>query len=224
MSERKSKTQAAWDKLLEELTSHAREKLSGSATEKEETADSDEYLWLVRSLPTPSADAFQSIPAKPPSEPDDVTPRWCLCEMPEGGYPKIRIFHDLAGLCRHITRLEGEEISVWPFYGVPIRFTTSRDGTPGRRYVFLPHEAQAVELPCHPEDEPKLVPTEGLNVGVTDALDFQYDGWLGDPALAEASLGGNYYQGGKPPKLKKPPEEDFEDDEPEDNDLDNSEV
>ena len=89
----------------------------------EESLDEPEYNYQIILDVIP--DAFRDRLADPSREMRAevaTSPAWCLCEMPEGDYSRVRVFPDVEHLVRHIGRLEGEEVSVWAFYGTtPIR-------------------------------------------------------------------------------------------------------
>jgi len=109
-------------------------------------------------------------------------PAWCLCEMPEGDYSRVRVFPTLESLAAHIGRLEGDEVSVWAFYGTPLRLTSM--GNSGQRYLLV-SDQEVVVIPQGGDtslqlaDDPILPPV-------------QEDGWLGDEAFTQGSTE-NYY-------------------------------
>jgi|TARA_R110000824_G_scaffold82768_15_gene207515 hypothetical protein len=106
-------------------------------------------------------------------------PAWCLCEMPEGDYSRVRVFPDLDHMVKHIGRLEGEEVSVWAFYGTPLRITQPM-GSPGQRYLLI-SEQEVIPIPhrggevLRPVSENQILP------------EVQEDGWLGDAAFTQGS-------------------------------------
>jgi hypothetical protein len=112
-------------------------------------------------------------------------PAWCLCEMPEGDYSRVRVFPDLDHLVKHIARLEGEEVSAWVFYGTPLRFTHP-DVVSGQRYLLV--------------SEQEVVPISGPSssaVTYTSAEnqilpEVQEDGWLGDEAFTQGNTEAYY--------------------------------
>jgi len=109
---------------------------------------------------------------------------WCVCEMPEGDFPRVRVFSEFEALVRHIGKLEGQEVSVWVFYGTPISLTKKDDF--GGRYL-MPSRQEAFRIPTIPAET--VLAVDSLQVG---QLDVQEDGWLGDPSLTESTTS-TYY-------------------------------
>ena len=109
---------------------------------------------------------------------------WCVCEMPEGDFPRVRVFSEFEFLLRHLGKLEGQEVSVWVFYGTPISLTEVDDS--GSRYLMTSRQ-EAFKLPSHVgEPVSPVASTEVVKLNVQD------DGWLGDPSLTESATS-TYY-------------------------------
>jgi hypothetical protein len=58
---------------------------------------------------------------------------YCLVVVPDGDAPTLEIFPDIASLARRLRSLEGQEFSVFPFFGIPMPFTAGPD-----RFLQLP--------------------------------------------------------------------------------------
>lgn len=146
----------------------------------------------------------EPVPEMPGEQLERLKAYYCLCEVPEGEYPRMKIFRGPESLSRYIGDLEGQEIAVWPFYGNPLRLTIPDEQ--GRRYLLLPNaagiaESRAIPILRTPHERLEEIDFDEL----VNAPEFQEDGWLGDPSLTEPSSG-EYYrdEGKKPPKSKKP--------------------
>lgn len=142
--------------------------------------DSDvEFQTLVSQLPEEISAALQATPAEP-AEPDWVRAiehRWCLCEMQEGEFPRVRLYTTLEGLTEAIAKREGQETAVWAMYGIPLKLTKAVATGDSRklRYLLLPNQQAApvgIEVPF------QLVAQESL----PENFEIEYEGWLGDAA------------------------------------------
>jgi hypothetical protein len=151
----------------------------------------------------------------------DAPPQWCLCEQPEGDWPKVRLCNSSDTLLEHIAGLEGQDVSICVFYGSFLRLTTLAKG---RRYLILPGGKEAVVITKGEgflRRTPVVLGEDGVEIdGVP--VEFQLEGWMGDPAMCETEVG-EFLQGNaeirrarakaqeKPkslPKAEKPPAED----------------
>ena len=117
----------------------------------------------------------------------NTSPAWCLCEVPEGDYPRVRVFPDLENLVRHISRLEGEEVSIWAFYGTPLRITQNSPRG-GGRYLCV-SEQEVVIVPKGEDDSVRVWDSSGGG-GALPAI--QEDGWLGDASFTEENTQAYY--------------------------------
>ena len=156
--------------------------------------DSDvEYDSLVNSMPS---DIGSDLSEAADNQLDElhwektVEHHWCLCEMPEGDFPRVFAFPSLQRLAEAIAKREGQETAVWPMYGVPLRMTKSvpsskKDGA-RTRYLLLPNQLAAVVS----ADEPYRLIDQSL---LLDGLEMQDEGWLGDPVMLQDQ---SYYMQG----------------------------
>ena len=109
---------------------------------------------------------------------------WCVCEMPEGDFPRVRVFSDFEVMARHVGKLEGDEVSVWIFYGTPIPIT--QPGRDGSRHMITSRR-EAFRIPQVDREAVSSVVIEK-----TPAMNLQEDGWLGDPSLTETAEAAYY--------------------------------
>jgi hypothetical protein len=58
----------------------------------------------------------------------------CLVVCPDGEYPRLEVFSAIEGLTERMRELEGEDVTAFPFYGVPLPFTRGP-----HRFVYLPN-------------------------------------------------------------------------------------
>lgn len=153
-----------------------------------ESLDEAEYNYraTVGAMPGAVQERLAS-PAKEVRVEVSTQPAWCLCEMPEGDYSRVRVFSDLENLVNHIGRLEGEEVSVWAFYGTPLRLTRP-DGT-GQRYLLV-SDQEVVIVPKGSDSMLQFAENPTLP-------EVQEDGWLGDEAFTQGNAE-NYYAYGAP--------------------------
>jgi hypothetical protein len=111
-----------------------------------------------------------------------VEHHWCLCEMPEGDFPRVFAFPSLQRLVEAIAKREGDETAVWPMYGIPLRMTKAipnpKNGGALTRYLLLPNQLAAVVSAKEPYRliEQSVLPSN---------IETQEEGWLGDPTMLE---------------------------------------
>jgi len=132
---------------------------------------------LIASLPTDLQDKYiSSVEDNPSLKIDlDFTSKWCLCEMPEGGYPRVFLFNELAVLLDAIIKREGTDTAVWITYGTAFQLTRSVTKPNGNkvRYLLLPDD-KAIKLDA--EQQPTVIDSSLL----PEDLETQDDGWLGE--------------------------------------------
>lgn len=168
-----------------------------------------EFRQLVASLPEEVAEAIQAtVPlAAEPDWSQAIEHRWCLCEMAEGDFPRVRLYATVQGLTEAIAKREGQETAVWAMYGVPLRLTQALTTGDNQklRYLLLPNQLAA---PVSTSGEFRLVTQESL----PENLETEEDGWLGDPTYFSNQ---RYYLSGytdTPTTFIAEPEEPDEDD------------
>lgn len=139
--------------------------------------DSNDFRSFLDALPGEVSDEIGE-PLK--TEDIDLTKaidhHWCLCEMPEGDFPRVYAFQSIRRLVEAIAKREGQETAVWAMYGIPLRLTRLITAANGKqvRYLLLPNQlAVAIsEASSLTVIEQSLLP---------DDLATQDEGWLGDP-------------------------------------------
>ncbi len=110
---------------------------------------------------------------------DDKDCHFYLVEAPDGDMPVLRKFRTVEAMARYIGKMEGEDISVWPFYGVPLTLTQG----PGR-YLALPDGISALNVPAGGTGTVRRIDLDLLNEPI-----IQQDGYLGPAALAGTTRG-----------------------------------
>src|ERR1017187_982246 len=155
-----SKAEIAYQRIMEELPS--RDRLKYPATEPVLAPEHLAYQKAREELSTPLQEALDAMVPLAEEVPQAEELRWCICESPEGEFARVRIFKELEGLARYLGRLEGAETSVWPFYGLALRFTKPLSQFYGRRLLLLPGEEEAIILPQSPAEPFKTVPLDLL--------------------------------------------------------------
>ncbi len=134
------------------------------------------YKKMLSSLPVELAAQLNQGNDKPTEWPKQIEHAWCLCDMPEGEFPRVHIYKDLTQLVEAISKREGHTTAVWPMYGIPLRLSKSfkrqRDGVLCR-YLLLPNQKAIL---IAPNEALKLLDQTEL----TEELEIEEDGWLGD--------------------------------------------
>lgn len=144
-----------------------------------------EYSSFVAQLPS---DVVATMGDASPKQSEElpwehtVEHHWCLCEMPEGDFPRVFVFPTLQRLTEAIAKREGQEVAVWPMYGIPLRMTKAipnpNNGGALTRYLLLPNQLAAVVSVKEPY---KLIEQSVL----PDDIETEDEGWLGDPTMLE---------------------------------------
>lgn len=134
------------------------------------------YKKMLANLPGELAEQLQQTNDKPVEWPKQIEHAWCLCDMPEGDFPRVHMYKDLTQLVEAIAKREGQTTAVWPMYGIPLRlskaFKRQRDGILCR-YLLLPNQ-KAILIAAN--ETLKLVD----QVELVEELEIEEDGWLGD--------------------------------------------
>lgn len=139
--------------------------------------DSNDFKSFLESLPGEVSDEIGE-PLK--TEDIDLTKaidhHWCLCDMPEGDFPRVYAFQSIRRLVEAIAKREGQETAVWAMYGIPLRLTRLITAANGKqvRYLLLPNQL-AVAISA---SDSLTVIEQSL---LPDDLATQDEGWLGDP-------------------------------------------
>jgi hypothetical protein len=64
-----------------------------------------------------------SKPVAAPKHPKVDKAELCMVVVPDGDFPTLEIFPNIDALTNRMRALEGQEVSVFPFFGVPVPFT-----------------------------------------------------------------------------------------------------
>lgn len=60
---------------------------------------------------------------------------YCLIEAPDGEFPALRMFYTLEGLVERLTKLVGQDVVAYPFFGTPLPISKGPD-----RFLLLPND------------------------------------------------------------------------------------
>lgn len=196
----KTDNKKRWAKLLqtlpEELRSSRLSKATGDSLDEEQLT----YKNTVEKHVSP--ELLDRLPRSSEDVPEVASdPAWCICEMPEGDFPRIRVFQDFEVMVRHLANLDGQEVSAWVFFGSPLSFTTH--DVAGYRYL-LTSSSEAYRVS---KDEGPVI---SVPVGKLQDVSLREDGWLGDVELAEASSE-SYYLSEPPKDDEFDPDDDLDD-------------
>ena len=153
---------------------------------KDEVADDEavDYSNFAANLPEDVAKQLNAIKVEDYEKvlAKTIEHRWCLCDMPEGEFPRIHSYLNLSSLVEALAKREGKETAVWAMYGVPLILTKaltrgSDDEKELYRYLLLPN--QMATIVAHKEPF-KLIAQDNIP---EEHLEPEESGWLGDPAF-----------------------------------------
>jgi hypothetical protein len=209
---------AAWDLWVSALTERSRAHvvhaepppLPDPAPPPLDDEESDAYVAFRSGLTAEGREAVDAgVPdARPPEA--DIEPgavRYALIEVPSGEWPVVRVFKSAEGLAGRVGMLEGEDVVVAPFYGVPLSFTKGP-----QRYLLLPDGQTAIQVPMYQGGPCKLV-----DASLLGNAEVQTDGFLGPPELSESSTVGDMLEKAAHGGVQHPNDDD--DDEEEENEA-----
>jgi len=178
--------QDKWPSLLTSLPKTIETFLQKRATDLVSLDEAEQdYVSSLADLPLALSERIDR-PDSQESVDMDTPFSWCACEMPEGDFPRVRVFGDFDTMVRHVSKLEGEEVSVWVFYGTPVSLT--QPDKDGFRYLLTSRQ-EAFRLSSR---QSVAEPAVSVAREQVSGLNIQEDGWLGDPNLTE-STNANYY-------------------------------
>jgi hypothetical protein len=101
--------------------------------------------------------------------PDEMSgPMYCAVKSPDGEFPTAHVFQRPESLARFVSALDGQDVCVWIFYGLPVPVTKGPN-----RALILPDDTYL------PLDE-----TVQRFEADPDTLEIQEDGFLGPEALS----------------------------------------
>lgn len=176
-----SKQAQAFEHWLQCLTPAAQADLRRTGSPARCPPDEDEEAGAYaafRSCLSPQASEQLDQLAGAEQPPDDTRnaqqPCFCLVEGRDGQWPVLRTFKSAEGLARRIGQLEGEDVILWPFFGVPLEFSKG-----GQRYLRLPDGENLLSIPRFEGG-----PVSRLPVTAIRKFDAQDTGFVGPPELA----------------------------------------
>lgn len=108
-------------------------------------------------------------------EANSTAARYCLVECRDGEWATVHMLKTAEGLARKIDSLDGQDIAVWAFYGIPLPVTK---GDP--RFVFLQDGRTAVQVPTYEGG-----PVRRVDVDLLSGKALEEIGYLGPPELLE---------------------------------------
>lgn len=187
------------EQILDELPDTVRQ-ASFQAQGPPAESDDPELSQLMDDLPGTTKAALEASRRPLPIDPETRL-GFCMIKIPDGEFPRVSVYSSITDMVYDLGALDGQEISVVPFYGVPLQF--SQQQSDGRRYILLPGGNTLLSVPQAPQE-----PLERFNRDDLPDIDGQGDGWLGHPALS-ADQGATYRRGNrfgsriKRPKRKK---------------------
>ena len=193
--------------FLGHLSQSARAKLCGLSWAADDDESTTAFDRLCGLLSDEAAEYFNRTSASSQTScaapvPRERRPRYCVVECAEGEWPVLRMFGDDAGrLAWHLASLEGKDVCVFPFYGVPIPLSRGP-----YRIMVLPDDT-AWQL------SPVVQPLKFID----GEIRLQEDGFLGPPCLATVSAPDQKEPEIKaaPDKRRRKPREDDDEDEDE---------
>ena len=186
---KENKQHEAWKVFVSDLSEAARKYLNHTeptilpieAAPQRDDESADGYHQFRKEL-SPAArewlDAQVDTVLRPEDEIDASVARYCVVEGPDGGWPTARLFKTPEALARRISQLDGTDMVIWCFFGIPIHLTRGP-----QRYLLLPGGQDAIMIPLIEGGPCKIVPADLL-----ENLELQDDGFLGPPELANTEM------------------------------------
>ncbi len=165
--------------------------------------DLDDLRSSLGPLARQSLDNMASRESAP--EIDPIVARYHLVECPDGEMSHVTSLKTAESLARRIGDLEGEDMEVWAFYGIPMLLSRGP-----QRYLSLPDGEHAITIPRGG------MPIKTVDITLLTSVKGQEDGYLGPPMLANARV--ERVPPPKPKKIRQGPLGDDDDDEEDDHD------
>lgn len=174
----------AWDVFVAGLSPGARAVLNSDTVdpllrEPPDSAEDDETAAYAAALLklSPDAGAVLSHVAAAARPPQVVAgkARFCLVEIPDGQWPKLRAYKSADALARRLQVLNDQDVSVWCYYGIPLKVSKDQP-----RYLELPNGYQFVTVPPFAG-----VPPTTVDAAAVGDVEWETRGYLGPAYLAE---------------------------------------
>ena len=201
-----TRQQAAWTAFIESLSPQARQQLLEPKPPLPPIAEENFAFQQLLDGLSPSASAAMAAGKAPLAEPAEsfppppLVPRYCLVVVPDGERPTLRVAANLKALAHACNRLCNQDVHIFPFLGMPIRFTQG----PQRLLVLPDHTLYA------------FYPQISDTVDVFSEVKIQDDWYIGEPDLTVESgyvhtPDGQRQPRSRPPAVEAEPEEEGED-------------
>lgn len=218
---KQDKQESGWQLFLDMLTPAARSaiqhkepaKLPTPVEHKVPTDENDQFAAFRSSLMPSTRERVDGLVSDERIEPVDIEPdtnaaRYCLVEGPDGEWSSVRVFKTPEGLARRIGSMEGQDMVVWAFFGIPLRITKGP-----QRYLLLPDGQQAITIPLYDGG-----PVQFVDADLLSEREIQEDGFVGRPELAVGRMPEPKMPSKKmaPGKVTKTKDDDDDDEEDED--------
>ena len=173
-----NKSQEKWKDYLDNVP--GLEAAIAQRDSKPTTDESSDFSCFANNLPKEIKENLSgNVESEPLNLAGQLDHHWCLCDMPEGDFPRVHVFSSLPRLLNAISKREGSETAVWVTYGIPLRITKALKSAKGQtRYLLLPNNLAAT---IGGEDSGRIIDQSLL----PDDLVIQEEGWLGDPDYLE---------------------------------------
>lgn len=180
-----SKQQEAWNAFASGLSPLARTALTADKldplliTNEEDSDDAtDAYQTVMAALSPGTSEALAKTGGGyvPPKQIAVEKAKYCLVEIPDGDWPRLRVYSTPEAMAKRITNLAGFDVSVWCYYGIPLKVSKGP-----QRFVELPSGYQLMRIPPFPGVEPTVVNTDEV-----DELTWEKRGFVGPSYLADA--------------------------------------
>jgi len=177
---KESKPLSGWQTWLNTLSPAARKALTEKPAPRSPDDEKEDYARWRDGLSEPAREAVDElVPTEEREEAgavDENALRYCCVENTGEEEPVLRIFRTPEALARHLSKLDGGDVYVIPFLGVPLRFS----GGP-QRYLELPDGDKVMVVPHLPGGPCRVVDA--------DLVDFdpQENFFLGPDELCDTT-------------------------------------
>lgn len=182
--EKPDKSNETFGKILAQMPEDVADVFRGKPQPVE--AQDRELDGLLAQLPDDVAQQLKATSITPAVKQVEVCPWWCVLLLREGHWPLMKAFRDREEALQRLIAEEGQEVSVWLFYGIPLQLTQF-DPVHNCRYLLLPDKQSAVALA-------KGVAARLVPASLVRDVPVQRDGWLGHPDFSQEAMGTYYAQ------------------------------
>lgn len=173
MASTDNKKQLRWEKLLGKLSPATRARLSGSVTATVRSTEKSASRSLLSQLSPVTQSLIEDYKSPTDRFPEGRVPKYCLVEAPDGDFPTMRMYTSAEAMACRVKELEGEDVVVMMFLGMPIPVTKGP-----HRIIVLPNNTFLCLDP--------VVRTIAA-AAMDQDISVQEDGFLGDLSLSMSS-------------------------------------